>query len=122
MPIYRYRCPICDSIFDIIRPISECDLLTTCTTCKSEGIDKSNRMLGTPVFFGEKQQEPFYSIPLGKMVSGNIEMRKIAKERGMIEVGNENIDKLCNESDNYREQKSKERYAEFSKPIEIMDK
>lgn len=119
MATYRYRCPICDMTFDIVRPISECDDLTTCPTCKSEGIDKSNRMLGTPIFFGEKQQEPFYSIPLGRMVSGTNEMRRVAKERGMIEIGNDNIDKISDTADNDREAKSKARWAEFDKPIEI---
>lgn len=119
MPTYRYLCPCCKGEFDIIKRIAQCDEIEVCPHCKEDGIDKHHRQLGTPVFFGEKQEESFFSIPLGKMVSGKTEMRKIAKERGMIEVGNENIDKLCNESDNYREQKSKERYAEFSKPIEI---
>lgn len=119
MPTYHYKCPKCGHDQDVVKTVSMLDDLETCENCKFNQLEGKHRILGVVQFYGEKPEEPFYSIPLGKMVSGKTQMRKLAKERGMIEVGNENVDKLHDASDNQREAKSKERWAEFSKPIEL---
>ena len=36
MPIYEYICPECRKTFELRRPFSECDTITTCPTCKCE--------------------------------------------------------------------------------------
>ncbi len=36
MPIYEYICPECRNKFELRRPFSECDAITTCPTCKCE--------------------------------------------------------------------------------------
>jgi hypothetical protein len=76
-------------------------------------------MIGAVSFYGEKQDEPFYSIPLGKMVKSKKEMRTIAKQKGWEEVGSTDVTNLLDSSDKIMEQKTKDRYKEFFAPIEI---
>jgi putative FmdB family regulatory protein len=118
MPTYRYKCPACSLEVDIVKTVAAIDNTECCENCHGDLLP-NHRLLGACIFFGEKPEEPFYSIPLGKMVSGKSEMRRIAKERGMIEVGNENVDKINRCADNEREAKAKETWSEFEKPIEI---
>jgi Cu2+-containing amine oxidase len=103
----------------VIKRIAQCDDLENCPLCKKAEIEGKHRLLGAVIFYGEKQDDAFYSIPLGRVVNGKKHMRQLAKEKGLIEVGNEKVDKLHSDADNYHENKSKERWSEFSKPIEI---
>lgn len=119
MATYRYKCPGCSDEFEIIKRIAQADDLESCPFCKIPGITGHHRMLGALTFMGEKPEEAFYAPALGKMVSGKTEMRRIAKDKGMIEVGTENVDRTIDRHDNEREQKSQDRWAEFSKPIEV---
>jgi hypothetical protein len=79
-------------------------------------------MLGTPIFYGEKQDEPFYSIPLGKMVKSKKAMRQMAKDRGWEELGTTDIHRNIDSIDRAREKKSADSYAEFSAPITLNDR
>jgi len=36
MPIYEYRCKQCDSVFDVIRPMSAADDVISCENCSSQ--------------------------------------------------------------------------------------
>lgn len=88
MPTYRYKCPSCEYLFDTVKGVSEIDCLETCPSCGRSGIEGKSRVIEPRQFYGEKPDEPFYSIPLGKMVSSKKAMRAEAKDRGWEEVGN----------------------------------
>jgi putative FmdB family regulatory protein len=118
MAIYLYRCASCDYKFSISRHIPNCDDPLDCPSCKNP-LKPSNRVITPKVFFGEKPQEPFFSVALGKWVKGTKELRQIAKEKGWEEVGNEDPEKLLKESDKFREKRDNDRWAEFSAPIEV---
>ena len=122
MPTYRYKCPSCSFEFDVIKQMSECDTVEKCETCGRGNIEGSCRMLGTPIFYGEKQDEAFYSIPLGKMVKSKKAMRQMAKDRGWEELGTTDIHRNIDSMDRAREQKSADSYAEFSAPITLNDR
>jgi putative FmdB family regulatory protein len=119
MPTYRYKCPTCEHQFDIYKGFSEIDNLEKCPSCGRGLIEGKNRVIGVAQFFGEKPDDPFYSIPLGKMVSSKKEMRSIAKSKGWEEMGSSNIEKHIESSDRDRERKAQEKWDEFSKPIEL---
>jgi len=119
MPTYRYKCPSCEYTFDVHKAVSDIDSLEKCDSCGRGGIEGQSRVIESRQFFGEKPDEPFYSIPLGKMVSSKKQMRDIAKAKGWEEVGTTNIDKHIESLDKEREDKSQARWDEFSKPIEL---
>ena len=115
MPIYDYRCKSCLDTFDVCKTISNADIIETCPHCKAE-CDKTHRIISAKEFYGEKPEEPFYSVPLGKWVKGKSDMRKQAKQRGLIEVGNENIDTLHDRADRDRKKREDNRWSEFTNP------
>jgi putative FmdB family regulatory protein len=113
MPIYDYRCKKCKEPFEVLKSIRESDNMELCPHCNSE-CDKTHRViLCGKEFYGEKPEEPFYSIALGKWVKGISDNRRQAKARGLIEVGNEKVDKMLDRSDRERDQKSNSRWDEF---------
>jgi putative FmdB family regulatory protein len=112
MPVYDYLCQKCGTAFDVTKRIAEIDVVESCPECKSE-CDSKARIISTPKeFFGEKPEEPFYSVPLGKWVKGKSDLRKQAKARGMIEIGNENVDNMIKRDDRYIQEKCDRRYRE----------
>jgi putative FmdB family regulatory protein len=113
MPIYDYRCKECKEAFEVLKSIREADNIEQCPYCNSE-CDKTHRMiLSGKEFYGEKPEEPFYSIALGKWVKGIKDNRRQAAARGLIEIGNENVNKILDRSDREREQRSNSRWDEF---------
>lgn len=110
MPIYDYRCKNCESMFDVTRSIADCDQMALCPNCSHEN-DRNSRIISRPKeFFGEKPEEPFFSLPLGKWVKGKSDLRRQAKELGMIEVGSENVDNIIKRDERYIAQKCESRY------------
>jgi putative FmdB family regulatory protein len=113
MPIYDYRCKECKETFEVLKSIREADNIEQCPHCNSE-CNKTHRMILTgKEFYGEKPEEPFYSMALGKWVKGIKDNRRQAAARGLIEVGNENVNKILDRSDREREQRSNSRWDEF---------
>lgn len=116
MPTYDYRCAACKCDFDIIKSMSSIDVVESCPSCQS-ACDKSCRVITKgKEFYGEKPDEPFFSIPLGKWVKGNCDMRRQAKQRGLIEVGNEDVNKLVDRAERDREKKRNDGWREFTNP------
>jgi len=94
MPIYDYKCQHCEDTFEVEKRIAFADEIESCPHC-SAACDKKCRLITNgKEFYGEKVEEPFYSVALGKWVKGNRDNRQQAKERGMIEVGNEDFNKI----------------------------
>ncbi len=116
MPIYDYKCDECKHEFTVTKSISNIDVVESCPSCLS-CCDKKCRMITKgKEFFGEKPDEPFYSHTLGKWVKGIRDQRRQCKERGFIEVGNEDIGKLHDQSERERDRKSKEKWNDFINP------
>jgi len=62
-------------------------------------------------FYGEKDWDSaHYNQAFGREFKSNHEMRKYAKERGMIEIGTESIDSTNKHFTNLREEKSQASY------------
>lgn len=83
--IYEYSCPDCASKAEVTKPISEYNTEEICA-CGTV----MNKLLSAGYFKGEKVENSFFSNSLGLVVSGESQEQKIAKDRGLIEVGNEN--------------------------------
>lgn len=114
MPTYRYACPSCDHEFDVIKSVSEIDELESCPSCGRDKIEGCQRRLGRVYFYGEKPDDAFYSVPLGKVVNSRKAQAREAKDRGWEEVGNVgNIEKHIDRTDKERERKAASKWDEF---------
>jgi putative FmdB family regulatory protein len=116
MPIYDYRCKSCGHDFDVTKRIADVDQLESCPSCSKECDGSCRLITKAKEFFGEKPEEPFYSIPLGKWVKGTKDMRRQAKAKGLIEIGNEDVNKLHDRSDREKESRSAKSWNEFINP------
>ncbi len=87
--VYAYKCESCGASFDIVKPVSQYDADENCQC----------GYLATRIPFPQKihlgrtaVESPYFNHALGQVCTDS-EARKIAKERGLIEVGNEKVEK-----------------------------
>lgn len=86
--IYEYHCSGCGGSFDVVKPVSEFDKEELCPTSQVTMVrafaPHKLHLYNTAV--GEKE----YNYALGTVCTPG-QAKRIAKERGLIEVGNENL-------------------------------
>jgi putative FmdB family regulatory protein len=41
MPLYEYQCAACDTVFELLRPISKAGALASCTHCGSDDTSRA---------------------------------------------------------------------------------
>jgi hypothetical protein len=58
-----------------------------------------------------------YSPALGKVVKSNAEARRLAKERGMVEVGNESLEKIHKKYDTERQVKAEKGWDDITRSL-----
>jgi putative FmdB family regulatory protein len=116
VPTYDYKCPTCNHQFDVVKRIANIDDLESCPACLNSCDKKSRIITKGKEFFGEKPDEAFYSVSLGKMVKSKKDQARQAKQRGWIEVGNEDVNKINQRADQERERRSSERWQEYLNP------
>ena len=89
--IYEYHCNQCTRSVDVIKPVSEFDKEELCDLCHTKMIrafaPQKLHLFNTAV------QDAYFHPALGKVVRGDNHAKKLAKEKGMIEVGNERPEK-----------------------------
>lgn len=100
--IYEFRCFGCDKLFEVAKPVSryrEDELCTTCG-CIAERVPfpRKTYLNNTAV------QEKSFNHGLGIACTPN-EAKRIAKEKGLIEVGNENVHKAAKRTSEQLDQK-----------------
>lgn len=101
---YPYVCEQCGFDTDVIKDLSDIDRQETCPICNT----KMLRVIRKVTFYGASDwNTEHYSVPLGKMVKSNKEERRLARERGLIEIGNEPMDKMI-KADQERNEKIRE--------------
>lgn len=87
--IYEYRCFGCKKAFDVIKPVKDYDKEEICTSCGAVAdrvpFPRRTYLSGTAV------QEKYFNHALGQVCTDR-EAKQMAKERGMIEIGNEKVD------------------------------
>lgn len=89
--IYPYECQNGHE-FEIIKSVRDIDLEEKCPTCSLVAM---RTIAKRQSFAGATDWDTrHYSPALGRVVKSNAEARKIAKERGLIEIGNEDPDKM----------------------------
>lgn len=100
MPTYEYECTNsrCGKEFEVIKRVAEIDNPEVCLTC---GDDAKRFISKRQHFYGASDWNKLEWNPgLGQWVDGGSKARaKIAKERGLTEVGNECPDKYGKHQD-----------------------
>lgn len=106
--IYPYHCNHCDHDFEVIKSVKYIDDTEYCDRCNAVSV---RQIAKSQFFYGEKDWDTsHYNPALGRTVKSNAEARKIAKQMGMEEVGNEKVDKFHKHFDDIREKKEKTSY------------
>lgn len=87
--IYAYKCSSCTKAFDVIKPVIDYDKEETCSCgCIADRIPFPQKIH----LYGTAVQEKVWNHALGKAVT-NSEAKNLAAQKGMVEVGNEDISK-----------------------------
>lgn len=89
--IYPYRCKCCGHKFEVIKSVKEIDRGETCPQCKN--VD-AERYIGRTHFYGASVEDIEYNPGLGCLVKNKKHRAEIVKRNNLIEVGNENPEKL----------------------------
>lgn len=87
MPCYAYKCHSCHHTFDVVKSVRQIDDSESCEKCKAPD---AIRYLVPVNFNGASDwNNQGWNPGLGCVTKSNAHASKIAKERGLIEVGNE---------------------------------
>lgn len=86
--LYEYFCTECNKLTEIEKSLAELDRLEFCVSCDVEMKRQISKHIG---FKDEKAEsnEAFFSHALGQVVRNGKHQRELARERGLVEVGNE---------------------------------
>ena len=111
MPIYEYRCSDCQADWDVVKSMSQLERKETCPACGRENGCKSRLPPRGTSFSGASDwNTQHFSPALGRVVKNHRHARQVAKEKGMIEVGNESPDKIHKHFDDQRQETRKKRW------------
>lgn len=109
--IYPHECSVCKEYFEVIKSLKDFDNPEYCPKCGMVGI---RTIAHRQSFFGAADWDTrHYNPALGMVVRSNKEAQKIARERGMVEIGNENLEKIHRTFDADREKKISSRYDDI---------
>lgn len=90
--IYDYACDKCSHLFEVVKPMKDSARAEKCVKCKSKKVSrvwsKSISLIGTAV------ESPEYNPAFGMVVKNKYHRAELAKQRGMVEIGNENPNRL----------------------------
>ena len=110
MPTYDYFCDKCDKDYEVIKSIKEYDGKDQCPACENIG----TRIFSCNIqFIGTKVEDAEYNPAFGKVVKNKYERNELAKKFNVIEIGNENPNKIHANFDKQREEKRKKAYEDI---------
>ena len=88
--VYEYACPTCSLSRDVVKSVREMDSPETCAKCDSPMVRAfAPRRLH---FTGTAVQEKKWQPAIGRACTDN-ELKKIARGKGMIELGTEKAER-----------------------------
>ena len=93
MPVYPYQCDDCNTEFEVAKRVSQIDELEHCPQCDGE---ITQRLIAKQQSFSGADQWDCmaYDHAFGQVVKNNAHRRRLAKERGLEEVGTEPPEKI----------------------------
>lgn len=110
MPTYEYACKPCGHRFDVIKPMARYDWPEACAKC---GLEAERLISATSIdsTAGDWNRIEF-NPALGQWTKGWGQARKIAKARGMEEVGNEPVENLHKAAERQRVETREKRWRD----------
>lgn len=87
--IYQYNCPKCKNVVDIVKDADDYIRIEICSICASELL----RVYSSPFLKITKTTWPEFNPAFGKVMDKK-EVDYEVKKRGLIEVGNEDLNKF----------------------------
>lgn len=110
---YPYECPELHQ-FEVVKSVRNIDDPENCPTCGK----LSTRYIALSHFYGasdwDKQE---YNPGLGMVTRNSKHRAREAKARGLIEIGSEDCDKICNAQDKKLEDADNERHEKAMEPV-----
>lgn len=107
--IYEYEC--CE-VFEVIKSLAEIDRPEKCVECGKP----ARRIISKSNFYGADDWDNAQFCPgLGQYVKSNKHRAKLAKDRGLEEVGNEDMGKVINAQEHQRRKEADERLDDAAK-------
>lgn len=108
-PVYPYECETCSKHWDVVKSVASIDRPEQCEGCGKPGV----RRIAKTNFTGASDWNTQTFHPaLGCEVKNNRHARQIAKERGLIEVGNEKVETVHKYFDRQRKETAENRWKE----------
>lgn len=100
--IYEYECPCCSFTTDVIKHHTESGRDETCSVCSA-----TMERIYTVAPRASKMERAEFNPAFGCVVKSKTHREQLAKERGMVEVGNEKIDNVHKIHENRLKEKLK---------------
>jgi hypothetical protein len=99
----------------VIKSVKDIDCPETCGC----GSPNTERTISTKQsFFGANDWDTaHYSPAFGRVVKNNAEARRLAKERGLVEIGTESVERIHSHYDTARQEKAERNYADVVKSL-----
>ena len=88
--LYEYECIDCGVSLDVVRSVDDRDLPVEHPEGKCNG--QMKRLITVKTHLLGVNEQEYYSQALGQWVHGKSHARRIAKDKGLIEVGNEKVE------------------------------
>lgn len=108
MPVYDYECQQCSNTFDVAKALADLNRSEACPECTSH---QTSRVISRTHFYGASDWDKAeYNPAFGKVIRNKIHRAKEAKERGMIEVGDEPVEKIHKHFDDQLEKDANDRW------------
>lgn len=108
--IYEYECGICNVVVEIIKPVSEYRKPENCSRC---GFKLEQLITGGSGILIKPTSWPEYNPGLGTVVKNSKHRQEVAKAKGLIEIGSENVEKMADKAKKEREQKREKEWDDL---------
>lgn len=106
MPCYAYECQKCANAFDVVKAVADLNRTEACSECNSPD---TSRVISRTHFYGASDWDKAeYNPAFGKVIRNKKHRDAEAKARGMVEVGNENVEKIHEHFDKQLEKQNKD--------------
>lgn len=111
--VYEYHCEACAKRFDVIKRATEMEAEERCSQCNSVA---ARQFVPRRVYFsGTKVEDAEFNPGLGCITKSSAHRKEIAKQKGLIEVGNEKPEVIEKHYDDMRKERRERAWADVDK-------
>lgn len=108
--VYEYNCTTCDISVEVTKPMEDHRRIEICHSCGGQMV---SIVTGGRGFSYKKNEWPEYNPAFGRVVKNSSERKNLAREKGLIEVGSEDIIKLGDKMDKDKKDKADKEWSDI---------